>query len=702
MIGQSEVKWDARAKADGSFMYPSDLERPDMLHVRVLRANRPHARILAIDTAVAELAKGVVCVLTHKDIPGLNGFGFIAADQPVLCHDRVRYAGDAVALVAAESDEQAKAALDKIEITYLDLPSVLSPRAALEPDAPKIHASGNHCHKITLGFGDLHAAMRSSDVTARIFCVTGRQEHAYLEPEAGISFIDDRKRICVICGGQNPHADQRQLAEILAVPKDQVWVSHPPMGGAFGGKEDLNVQPFIALVTQRTGRPARMVYDRKESIAFSVKRHRFEIEVEVGATAAGRLTGFRADFLVDTGAYLTLGPAVLTLAAEHASGPYKFKASLIRGDVVHTNTSNASAFRGFGNPQAILGIEQAMDMLADKLDIDPIDFRCRNLLDKGDRAGAGHVMRSGVPLKALAQRASKSALLNSCEEEGRLKTATGLAFVWQGFGLGAGAEPGSTVRLTRDQDGNFTLDVSQPDLGEGNLTAFLQVAADTLGSALQDIRLENGSTDHANAWSTNASRSLAVTGSAVLNAAKAMKTRIASGENGLLEETGNFTPDMDEPLEIGLPHVGYAYGIQIVRVVLDEVTGEVSVKEVETYLDPGTVINPDGIEGQIEGGFAQGMGFALSEDLFLCEGRVRNDRFSSYILPTIRDVPSRIRTQFVSTPEPSNPLGARGVAEIGITPVAAAIANGLSRITGLRYERFPITPEQILEAEEIR
>lgn len=698
MIGQFAIKWDAFPKADGSFKYPSDLSRPGMVHVRVLRADRPHARILSIDTNRAEKAYGVVCVLTHKNISGLNRFGLIAPDQPVLCDTLVRYTGDVIAAVAAETDEQARAALAMISVVYEDLPAVLEPKHAPLPEAPEVHEGGNLCHQVSFGFGDIEDVMTRSAATARISYATGRQEHAYLEPEAGISFLDEQGRICVICGGQNPFADQRQLARILGIGKENVWVSHPPMGGAFGGKEDLNVQPYIALVTQKTGRPARMVYDRSESIAYSVKRHRFEVEVEVGATAEGDLTGFRATLLADTGAYLTLGPGVMVLAAEHASGPYRFMATQIEGNVVHTNTGNASAFRGFGNPQAILGIEQAMDDLAAKLSLDPIAFRCRNLLKKGDRAGAGHVVHSDATIPRLAELASRSRLLREPDRDGSVRTATGIAFVWQGFGLGSGTEHGSTVNLTRTDEGDFILDLSQPDLGEGNLSAFMQIAASGLGCALEDIRLDHGSTDHANAWSTNASRSIAVTGSAVMKAAEAMRARIEAGENGHLEERAYFTPQMDTPLEAGVPHAGYAYGIQLVRVALDEVTGGVSVIEAETYLDPGTVINPAGVEGQIEGGFAQGLGYSLSEELALSNGRVRNRRFSSYILPTIRDVPSTLKTVLVSTPEPTNPLGARGIAEIGITPVAAAIANGLAAITGKRYAQFPITPEQIIDA----
>ncbi|MFT8711919.1 xanthine dehydrogenase family protein molybdopterin-binding subunit [Komagataeibacter rhaeticus] len=706
MIGQSIQKWDALDKARGAFPYPSDLYRDHCVHLRVLRAGRAHARIVSINTDAARQAPGVVRILTHADIPGLNSFGLIAPDQPVLCHDRVRFCGDAVALVVAESEQEARHACKLIHVEYEDLAALLDARQALAPDAPQIGPNGNLCHEVDLGFGDVDAALEASDHIVRLTYITGRQEHAFLEPEAGIAWRDEKQRIAITCGGQNPFADQKQIAAILGVPLEQVHVSHPPMGGAFGGKEDLNVQAHLALAVHATGRPARYVYEREESIGCSVKRHRFEVDVAVGCDATGRLTGFKAILLADTGAYMTLGPAVLVLAAEHASGPYRFQASRIQGKAVHTNTGNASAFRGFGNPQVILGIEQAMDALAAKCGMNPVDFRGQNLLRSGDQAGAGHIVRNDVTLPRLIAAARKGPLLRAPEaetlrpdEDGKLR-ATGFAFVWQGFGLGAGAEPGSSVTLRRDADGQFWLDCSSADLGEGNLSAFQQIAASKLGCAAHDIGLDIGSTDNTNSWSTNASRSVVVTGNAVAKAARQLAVRIDAGENGALEETAHFAPDFPEKLTLGAPHIGYSYGIQAVRIALDVATATVAVEEVETWLDAGTVINPDGVTGQIEGGLAQGLGFALSEDLKQHEGRVLNNRFSSYILPTIRDVPVDVRVHLINHPDASNPLGARGIAEVGLTPAAPAIANALARCLGHRFEQFPITPEAILPVME--
>lgn len=670
-----------------------------MVHVKVFRSGRPHALIRAIDVSGALSSPGVVCALTAGDVPGANCFGLVAADQPVLCDNVVRFSGDAIAIVAAETEAHARAALSKIKVVFEDLPPVLEPRMALAEETTRIWPDGNLCHDLQLGFGDAGDGLRGSAHVAKLSYVTGRQEHAFLETEAGVAFYEDGL-LCVVCGGQNPYADRTQIASILDLPEEEILVSHPPMGGAFGGKEDLNVQAHLALVVHKTGRPARMVYDRSESIAYSVKRHRFEVDVEVGCDASGNLTAFRANILADTGAYRTLGPSVVTLAAEHCSGPYRFRASEINAKVVHTNNGNASAFRGFGNPQVILGIEQAMDVLAAKLGLDAIDFRLRNLLSPGDRAGAGHIVKTEVTLPSLAAKARESALLIPSSEEGDVVRSTGFAFVWQGFGLGAGVECGSTVAIRRDADGIFTLDCSAPDLGQGNLTAFLQIAADVLQCEPSEIRLKNGSTRDANSWSTNASRSVSVTGSAVLKAAMDLKEKVASGANGAIEAVAHYSLDFKERLTTGAPHIDYAYAIQLVRLALEKTTGIVTIEAAETYVDPGVVINPDGVTGQIEGGFAQGLGFALLEDLVMEEGRVRNDRLSSYIIPTIRDVPKTLRTVVVGTPSSSNPLGTRGVAEIGLTPVAVAVANALASVTGERFDAFPITPEAVLSALE--
>ena len=673
-----------------------------MLHLKVLRADRPHAKIIRIETQKAKFINGVVSVLTYEDIPGLNRFGLIKPDQPVLCEDRVRFSGDAVVIVAAETEAIAAAAIEEIDVEYVDLPTVLNARDALDECAPLIHPEGNLCSETKMGFGDVERELSKSKYISKITYSTGSQEHAYLETETGISYVDDLDRIAIVCGGQNPFSDRRQLSSILALEENQIWVKHPPMGGAFGGKEDLSVQAFIALVTLTTKRPAKLTYTRHESFAYSVKRHRFDVEIEVGADAKGALTGFRAKLLSDTGAYTALGPAVMTFAAEHAAGPYKFQATEIIGRVAFTNSYNASAFRGFGNPQVALGIEQAMDELAVKLRIDPIEFRCKNALTGGDRAGGGQIVPAGFSFTELAEQAKESELLRAVEKKSSIKNSVGVAFAWQAYGLGVGVEPGSTVRVSRSDDGLYTLELSQPDLGEGNHRAFLKIAANELECAVEDVLLKSGSTDQPNAWSTTASRSIAVTGSAVMLAAAALRARIIGGEIGSIVEEIHFCPNLPPPIEFGAPRVGYTCGILLTSVQLDEELGEVKVLEADFYVDPGRVVCPEGIVGQIQGAIAQGIGFALTEDLGMQGGFVHNQCFSRYGAPRAQDVPYNMHVTIVQSDDTSNPLGARGVGEIGLAPTAPAIANALQKITGMRFNLFPLFPERVFNQTAIK
>lgn len=697
-MGFSQIRIDADTKARGEHVFPSDFGHAGMLSVRLVRADIAHADILGIETQAAAALEGVACVLTHRDVPGRNGFGLMEADQPVLCDRRVKFAGDVVAVVAATTDEIAYRACRLVKPRFAPLAGIDSPGQALSGK------EGNICAAVDLGFGDVEAVLARSAHVASLAYVTGRQEHAYLETEAGCAFFDGDGRLTIVAGGQNPHHDRQQVAEALGIAEHRIRVLNPPMGGAFGGKEDITVQIYLALVAVKTGMPCRMMFDRSDSIAYSVKRHPFAVSVTVGADARGNLTAFRAELTADTGAYLTLGPAVLTLAAEHCGGPYRFEASRIKGRVLHTNTGNASAFRGFGNPQVIIGIEQAMDILAGKCAKDPVSFRTRNLLRQGDRAAAGHRITSPVTLPALAEAARHGRIMSdpsaACAvSRPWLRRAIGLAFVWQGFGLGAGVESGATVKAARKADRRYELAVSAPDLGEGNMTAFAQIAADVLGCMPEEIDIVTGDSDFAKAGSTNASRSTMVIGSAVARACAMLRGRIDAGEGGELSETASYRPDLpDQVGSPGLPHAGYAYGVQVLVAEVDVMTGLTSIPQVETYLDAGRVINPDGVTGQIEGGFAQGLGFALCEDAKVARGLVLNDRLSTYIIPGIKDVPPRMETILINTPDPSNPLGVRGIAEIGLTPVAACVANAVAQITGRRSERFPITPENIVEA----
>jgi len=739
-LGQSVVRVDAYAKASGAHIYPSDVVVDNMLWVQVLRAAYPHARILSIDITEAEALPGVACVLTAKDIPGENSFGLLVHDQPVLCDDRVLYLGDAIAVVAAESDDLARQARELIKVEYEVLSPLTDPQRALEVDAPQLHPKGNLGSELHLGHGDVEAGFAAADYIFESHYQTGRQEHAFLETEAGVAYYDDNDILTVIAGGQNPFKDMSQIVAALGLPESKIRVLNPPMGGAFGGKEDISVQIHLALVTYHTKRPCRLMLDREESLRVGVKRHPFHVRYKTGVTKEGRLTAIEVEMLADTGAYLTLAPAVISLAAEHCCGPYSFPNAKIDAKAVYTNNSNASAFRGFGNPQVHPGLEQHMDMMAEAIGLDPIAFRQMNLLQPGQKAGPGHEIGNVMSLAQVLDMAQQGELYAQRDKLTTLPAETthwkrrgvGLAAIWQGFGMGAGVPDEANVQIALQPDGRYHLHAGCPDMGQGNATAFAQIAAHELNCAVSDIDITIGDSFGPDSGSSNASRTTYTVGSATIKAAIDLREKILAAasnlqtiqgtpeldglevktngqaipltelavELGPIVGEGYFHPAQPDPISIGIPHLAYSYSVQLALVEVDLLTGEIEVLQIENYLDAGHVIHPQAAEGQSEGGIAQGLGYALFEDTLMVEGRILNPRLSTYIIPSIRDVPPDIKTVLLEEAEPAGPYGARGIAEIVLTPTAAAILNGVYNAVGLRFDRLPVLPEMVLAALE--
>lgn len=728
LVGTSQQRVDALAKARGEHLYPSDHSLPDMLWLRIVRSRFAHARIRYVETAKAAALEGVVRVLTAADIPGTNGFGLIVPDQPVLCHDRVRFVGEPIAIVAATSDRAAREACALVEVEYEPLEIVSEATTAAEAIA--LHPGGNQCAAIDLGYGDVESTAVDCAQSFEYSYVTNRQEHAFLETEAGSSWIDENGVLTLSVGGQNPFHDQRQVAAVLGLPESRVRVLNPMMGGAFGGKEDCSVQIPLALVTWLTGLPARMMFDRSESILAGVKRHSFAISIRIGANGDGRLRSFESTLIADAGAYTTLSPAVLGQAAEHVSGPYVYESSRICARAMFTNNGNASAYRGFGGPQVMIGIEQVIDEMARKCGLSPFEIRRKNLLRKGDRAGAGHFMTSDTALLQLIDAAESGPLwarrdaFRAAAPEWT-RRGIGVSAIWQGYGLGAEMERGAEVRISLTAQGKYRLQVGTPDLGSGNLTAFLQIAADELDANVEQFEYIVGDSEGPNSGSSHASRTVYVVGNAVALAARELANRIRSSVDGAdvqllcdririgpaeipLEEVHSrlaspevrlhYRPRSSKPISAGIPHAGYGYWVQVLGVEVDLLTGQVSVVEVENYVDTGKTINPNGVMGQCEGAFAQGLGYALYENSVYKNGEMLNPSFSNYTIPSIKDMPPAMTTTLFESPDECNPLGVRGIAEIGLTPVAASVANAVRDAVGIRFTTFPILPEMILSA----
>ncbi|MGB3643420.1 MAG: xanthine dehydrogenase family protein molybdopterin-binding subunit [Mesorhizobium sp.] len=730
--GSSQQRVDALAKARGEHVFPSDNALPGMLWLRIVRSTKVHARILAIDTQDAVRLDGVVSVLTAADIPGCNRFGLTVSDQPILCDEIVRFEGEPIAIVAAETDDIARRACGLVKVTYAELPVVDSAKTAKE--MPDLHPYGNVCSSLQVGHGAIAAASRDCAHTVAFAYVTNRQEHAFLETEAGTSWVDGDGVLTLSVGGQNPFHDRRQIALALGLAEDGVRVLNPMMGGAFGGKEDCSVQIHLALVTHRTGRPARLMFDRQESLRAGVKRHEFNIAYRVGATNAGKLKYAEIELLADAGAYTTLTPAVLGQAAEHAPGPYRYEAVAIDGRAMFTNNGNASAFRGFGVPQISIGIEQVMDELARRTGLSPFEIRRRNLLQRGQTAGAGYAMSSDTLLPKMLDAAENGSLWQSRETyrtgaASWVRRGIGVSAIWQGYGLGADLEKGATVHLSLQENGRFCLEVGTPDLGSGNVTAFLQIAADELNSTVDHFDYIAGDSLGPNSGSSHASRTVYIVGNTVSKAGRELCRRIrAHGEATFGAEPSTLQPgfltvgqryialselatDMPDPEVVisfrprlakaiapGIPHAAYSYWVQVLGVEVDTCTGEVSVTDVENYVDTGRTINPVGVLAQCEGGFVQGLGYALYENSIYAGGRLRNPTFANYVIPSVKDVPPNIHTTIFETPDETSPLGVRGIAEIGLSPVAATVANAVHDAIGARFERFPVLPEAVLNA----
>ncbi len=744
LIGKPIRRVDAYSKASGQHLYPSDFTADNMLYLKILRAEHPHAEIVSINTQAARNLPGVVCVLTAADIPGVNEYGLVVPHQPVLCDKKVRHLGDAVAIVAAETEQLARQACDLIDVVYSVLPLLVDPEKALLPDAPKLHDDGNLCAELNLGHGDIDQGFSDADLVFENTYQTGAQEHAFLETEAGGAYYDQKGVLTVIAGGQNPFNDHRQIAPVLNLEDDRLRVINPPLGGAFGGKEDISVQIYLALATFHTKRPSKIVLNREESIACGTKRHPYRFAIKTGVTKEGLLTAAKISILADAGAYMALSGAVLGQTAEHCCGPYYFPYTDINARAVYTNNGNSSAFRGFGNPQAAFAIELQMDVMADALGMDRLAFRRKNVITPETETGigGGHKVTSNLSINQVLDSVEKGTLFQQYQSREHqqsdkapwIKTGIGFSTIWQGYGIGANLNDNAIARIELLESGRYHLIVSCPDLGQGNTTALAQIAANELNCRMDQIDITIGDSFGPNSGSSNASRTTCFVGAAVIGAVGELKHMICErvgvdpekmdqmtmtedgfvlGEIQILRESFaaeqslifgeyEYSPRQTDAIVIGIPHFHYGYGAQAIKVEVDTLTGEITVQEIENYLDAGKIINPPAAEGQAEGGVVQGLGYALYENLMREEGTVMNPRLSTYIIPSIMDVPAKLQTIFLEEPEPLGPYGARGIGEITLTPVAPAVLNAVHDAIGVRFSSIPLTPELILNALEAK
>ncbi|HMA33791.1 MAG TPA: xanthine dehydrogenase family protein molybdopterin-binding subunit [Chloroflexia bacterium] len=721
LIGASVPRPDAAGKVTGATRYPADLVRAEMLQGKVVFAGRPHARIRGIETRAAAAHPGVVAVLTAADVP-YNAYGLIDADQPVLCADVVRYVGDRVALVIADTAAAAAAGARLVQIDWEDLPIVADARAALAPGAPLVHAQRgtNLLGHVPIRKGDAAAALAAADVVLEGEYTTSWQEHAYLQPEAGIAYIDPRGCVVVETAGQWLHEDRRQIAAMLQLPEDDVIVRYAAIGGAFGGREDLSIQHLLALAAWKLRRPVAMTWSREESMTAHHKRHPITVRCRWGAMRDGRITAVEAEVLADGGAYASTSIEVTKIATLFASGCYEIPNIHADGYAVYTNNVPSGAFRGFGAPQAQFAAESMVTRLAHALGLDPIELRRRNIYREGSIEPTQHPCPPGVSAWPVLERCVAEARARfgygtpRSHPAPHLRRGLGIACGIKniGYSFGFPEQATATVELYgTDQIEHATVRIGAAEVGQGTHTILRQIAAQALGLPFAHAAGEgeapliemvcDDSSQAPNAGSASASRMTFMGGRAVHDAALQALAAWQAGARPA-RATAQYRPPattgLDPVTTAGRPNYAYGYVSQAVEVEVNTLTGQVQVLRIISAHDVGQAINRQQVEGQIEGCLAQAVGYALLEHFQMRDGQVLTPYFSTYLLPTTLDMPTEVIPILLELADPHGPFGARGVAEMPLVPLAPAIAAAIHEATGAWVTQQPMTPERVLAA----
>ncbi|NLN70248.1 MAG: xanthine dehydrogenase family protein molybdopterin-binding subunit [Chloroflexi bacterium] len=726
-IGKSVIRVDVKDKVKGKALYPADINLPDQTYMKILFSGRPHAVIRAIDTTAAEAVPGVLAVLTAKDVP-VNEYGLGTNDQPVLCGpgsskpfaDRVRYVGDNVALVVAETEQIAAEACQKITVDYEDLPLVDSIESALKDDPVLLHPDrdSNIFLQYQIQHGDVESAFRDCDVIVEGEYRTPMQEHAYLQPEAGISYIDEEGRVTVVVAGQWTHEDRKQIAHALDLPIEQVRVIYPAIGGAFGGREDMSVQIVLALAAKHLqdreiSRPVKIVWSREESIIGHHKRHAYKLVAKWGATSDGRIIAAQVDVTADGGAYVYTSNKVLGNATLMSVGPYEIPNVLVNSRAVYTNNVPAGAFRGFGGPQGAFEAEMQVNRLAEALRMDPVELRMRNLIEDDSILCTNIKPPKGVTIKPVVEACAVKAGWEKTGEGWQtppkmasvkhIKRGRGMACAFKNIGFSFGAKETCHAKIELHGETEIERVVlyhAAAEVGQGTHTVVNQFAAETLRVPYEMI--ENVFSDTAltgDAGSVSASRMTFMAGNAVIGAAKLAKEKWVAGERPAIGEYVYRAPATTPLAPItgeGDPNISYGYVSDVVELEVDTETGEVHLLKIYCADDVGKAINPVQVVGQIEGALVQATGYVILENFIQKDGYVQTSLLSNYLIPTVLDIPDEIDSIVLEYAEPNGPYGARGMAEMPLLPLAPAVMHALYDATGVWFNEFPLTPERVL------
>ncbi|MEI2805620.1 molybdopterin-dependent oxidoreductase [Albidovulum sp.] len=740
--GAAIRRLDGAQKLDGSEAFGDDIAPPDTLEILVIRSPFPRAGFSFGDLEGWRAGQdGIAAVLTAADVPGRNVFGVIPAfaDQPAFAETEARFRGEAVAAVVGTP--QAIRGFDPacFPVIWQELPAAMTPAAAEAPGAALLH-QGRAGNLMCTGFvacGDAEAALAAADVTVEGRFSTGFVEHAYIEPEAGFARVVDG-RVEIHACTQAPVMDLESMEILLGMDRSRIRIVPTAVGGGFGSKLDISLQPYLALGAIKTGQPVRMAYSRAESMQSTTKRHPSDIRLRLGATRDGILKGcdFRGTF--NTGAYASWGPTVANRVPVHASGPYRIADYRAEARAIHTNCPPAGAFRGFGVPQAAIALESLLDELAAKLGIDALELRLRNALDNGVPTVCGQVFAQGVGIRAClealrpaweAERAAAEAF--NRETDGPLRRGVGIASGWYGCGNTSLPNP-STIKAGVRADGRILLHQGAMDIGQGANTVIAQIFATALGVPVTAIDLIGADTDVTpDAGKTSASRQTFVSGNAARACGEALRARVlgmvnasetavltfapcaitvddgasrhrialdplaADADGYVLAASGHYDPPT-KPLDAngqGEPYAQFGYAAQLAAAEVDTGLGTVRLLRIVAAHDVGLAVNPMLVEGQIQGGVAQGIGMALMEEYI--PGRTEN--LHDYLIPTIGDIPP-IEPIIIEEADAHGPYGAKGLGEHVLIPTAPAILNAIAHATGVRMTSVPVTPAKLAAA----
>lgn len=752
-IGQSHPRGDAAAKAAGREIYAADHYPENMVWAGAVRAGVAHGRLLSLDVGEAMALPGVITVLTAKDVKGTNRQGIIHKDMPVLVDDRILYCGDPVALVVAEAKDVLARAISLVRFRTESLPAVFDPESAMAENAPILHEAmpGNVLMQAEIRKGEAAREFAACDAVVEGEFSTPVQAHGFLETENGVAWQETDGSIAMIVSTQAPFRDRFEIGQAIGLPFQSIRVISPALGGGFGGKDGATVQCLLALAAQHSGgRPVKMQWDREESMLAGYKRHACRMRYTLGAKKDGTLHALHCHLVYDTGAYAHLGGEVMELGMEHAAGPYRIPHALIEGKCVFTNTPVAGAMRAFGVCQALFAVESMMDMLADRLGMDRLAIRQKNALVDGDENCAGVRMITSTDIAGCLDILGDHPLWRSAEVWKRecppgMMRGVGLASVFNAAGYGGKVRDSAIAKVELSVDGRIIVHNAVSDMGQGNSCAFSQIAGHMLGQSPEFIELRQPDTATAYpSGSSSAGRTTYTFGNALIKACEDMKARLINRAGLLLfidndrdlvlapgkvvhppsnrevpfaqlasfmphEDRvciGQFVapvcediPDTAKGFFIGFPHIIFAYGAHLARIELDTATGGIRVCDYLATTDGGGIINPSMFDQQIQGGVAQGLGYALMEDFKTREGTPLTKDFTGYLIPGSLDLPDTISIPYPGH-ESTGPFGLKGVGEVAMNGPLPAVANAVHDACGVRIFSGPITAEKVLAAIE--